>query len=165
MSRRVVALAAAALLLLAGCGESPGYDAGAVEAYLAKSQAATFAPTGHVGRATCPSGLALREGMTFTCTLAVSGSRLPYRVRLTHVHGDVSVSAVPKGVLVSGTKMRAFVRSTLPRQAHAADVDCGGPFVVAPVGSSIDCTLVLGSQTRPVKVKVLDAAGRVSIAS
>ena len=40
--RRRVSLAAAGLLLLAGCGERPGYDDSAVEAYLVDSQAGKF---------------------------------------------------------------------------------------------------------------------------
>jgi hypothetical protein len=104
--------------------------------------------------------------MRVTCTLSVSGAKLPYRVRLTNVHADrVTVAARPDGVLVSGTKLRNYVRTTLPDTAAGADVDCGGPFVVADVGSSVDCTLTLGSQQKPIKVKVLDDAGRVSISS
>jgi hypothetical protein len=165
MSRRWIALAAAGLALLAGCGQSPGYDATAVESYLVKSQAATFAPAAKVSRASCPSDLDLREGMRFTCTLSVSGARLPYRVRLTHVHDTVVVHAAPAGVIVSGAKLRDFVGTTLPKDSAGATVDCGGPFLVAAVGSSLDCTLVLGSQETPMKVKVLDTSGRVSIGS
>jgi hypothetical protein len=165
MTRRATGLAVVGLLLLAGCGQSPGYDAAAVESYLATSQAATFAPTAQVSRAACPSDQELREGMTFTCTLSVSGSKLPYRVTLTHVHDTVEVAAAPAGVIVSGAKLRAFVRTTLPKDSAGAQVDCGGPFVVAAVGSTVDCTLELGSQATPMKVKVLDETGRVSITS
>jgi hypothetical protein len=166
MRRHTLALAAAGLLLLAGCGDSPGYDDATVGAYLVKSQAATF-PTAEITKASCPKDRDLREGMTITCTLFVSGASLPYRVKLTHVHsGRVTITAHTDGVLFSRSKLRDFVRTTLPRTASGADVNCsGGAFLVAHVGSSLNCTLTLGSQEKPMKVKVLDDSGRVSIGS
>ena len=85
---------------------------------------------------------------------------------LTNVHDKrVTVVARPDGVLVSGTKIRSYVRSTLPRTSAGADVDCGSPFVVVDIGKSVDCTLTLGSQEKPIKVTVLDEVGRVSVSS
>ena len=166
MRRPTLPLVVAGLLLLSGCGDRPGYDGSAVESYLVTSQADTFGAAGAKARATCPDDRDLREGMTVTCRLAVAGAKLPYRVKLTHVHAKrVTVSARPDGVLVSGTRLRAYVRTTLPRTAAGANVDCGGPFVVVDVGSSVSCMLTLGSQEKPIRVKVLDDAGRVSISS
>ena len=166
MRRPVVTLLAGGLLLLAGCGESPGYDDAAVESYLVKSQSSLFGVAGDKARATCSDDRDLREGMTVACTLTVSGAKLPYRVKLTHVHDKrVTLVARPDGVLVSGAKIRAYVRSTLPDTSAGANVDCGGPFVVVDVGKSVDCTLTLGSQEKPITVKVLDEVGRVSVSS
>lgn len=166
MTRRWLPLAAAGLLL-AGCGESPGYDHAAVEDYLVKTQAATFGSGDTLDKASCPADLDLSEGMTFTCTLHVSGAKLPYRVKLTDVHDEesVSVNAEPAGVLVSATRLRAHVRTTLPKASAGADLDCGGPFVVATVGKSFDCLLVLGSQAKPLTMKVLDDRGRIQVGS
>ena len=170
MSRASVssaALAGGCLLLLVGCGgDRPGYDDSAVESYLSTSQADTFGTAGDVGKATCPGDLELREGMTFVCKLDVSGTKLPYKVRLTNVHEEtVSISAAPDGVLVSGTRLRNFVRGTLPKASAEANVDCGGAFVVADVGESLPCTMTLGAQERSIKITVKDKAGRVSIGS
>ena len=161
------ALGGVGLLLLAGCGgDRPGYDDAAVESYLSTSQADTFGTAGDVGKATCPGDLELREGMTFVCKLDVSGAKLPYKVRLTNVHEEkVSISAAPDGVLVSATKLRDYLRATLPKSSAAADVDCGGAFVVAKVGASLPCTMTLGAQEKPIKVTVKDETGRVSIGS
>jgi hypothetical protein len=165
MRRRSLALVAGGLLVLAGCGDTPGYDAAAVESYLVTSQADTFGATG-VDSASCPADRELAEGMQLTCTLKVSGAKLPYRVTLRNVHEPkVTVTAHPDGVLVSGAKLSSFVRSTLPKDAKGADVSCGGPFLVARVGTKVDCALVLGSQEKPLTVTVLDKAGRVSIGS
>jgi hypothetical protein len=167
--RRSLARAAGAIvgvLLLAGCGDQPGYDHAAVESYLAKSQVDTFGASGKVGDAACPRGLELREGMTFTCKLDVSGARLPYRVRLTHVHeARVSISASPAGVVLSASRIGDFVGSTLPKTSSGAKVDCGGAFVVAKVGDTIACTLTLGSQEQPLKVTVKDDSGQLQIGS
>ncbi len=170
MSRAYIsraALSVVGLLLLAGCGgDRPGYDDAAVESYLSTSQANTFGKAGEVGKATCPGDLLLREGMTFVCKLDVSGAKLAYKVRLTNVHGEkVSVSAAPDGVLVSGTRLNNFLRSSLPKASAAAKVDCGGAFVVADVGESLPCTMTLGAQEKAVKVTVKDKTGRVSIGS
>ena len=166
MRRRVLPLLASGLLLLAGCGERPGYDDAAVESYLVKSQSSLFGEAGDKAKATCPDDRDLREGMTVTCTLTVSGSKLPYKVKLTNVHDKrVTLVARPDGVLLSGAKIRYFVRSTLPTTSAAANVECGGPFAVVAVGKTVDCTLTLGSQEKPIKVTVLDKVGRVSVKS
>ncbi len=161
------ALAGVGVLLLAGCGgDRPGYDDAAVEAYLSTSQADTFGSAGEIGKATCPGDLDLREGMTFVCKLDVSGAKLPYKVRLTDVSEEkMTISAAPDGVLVSATKLRDYLRGTLPKSSAAADVDCGGAFVVAKVGASLPCTMTLGAQEKPIKITVKDKAGRMSIGS
>ena len=75
------------------------------------------------------------------------------------------MSATPAGVLVPATRLRSYVRSTLPKVSAGADLDCGGPFVVATVGKSFDCLLVLGSQAKPLTMKVLDDRGRIQVGS
>ena len=163
---RSAALLAGLPLLLTGCGDRPGYDASEVESYLVASQAATFAPSGRVTHASCPDGLKLREGMSLTCKLTVSGAQVPYRVRLTHVRSTrVSVAASPDGVLLSGARLSDLVRTRLPRNAASADVDCGGAYVAATVGKPMSCTLRLGSQERPIKVTVTDPSGTVEVRS
>lgn len=160
---RVVA-AAAGVLLLAGCGDRPGYDRAGVERFLETSQAGTFGDL-KPGKATCPPAESLTEGMTVRCTLAVAGSRVPYRVTLRHVHATkVDVTARLDGVVVPATSVRDFVRTTLPKESRGADVDCGGGVIVAKVGQTLDCTLTLGAQTQPIKVTVKDRTGTVGIA-
>ncbi len=91
---------------------------------------------------------------------------MPYRVRLTGVHGDqVSMSAAPAGVVISATEVDKIVQRSLGKGSRGAKVDCGGTFVVAEVGDTLPCTLVLGSQEKPLEVTVQDEAGRLSIGS
>lgn len=168
MSRRWYAAGAlaASVVLLAGCGDRPSYDAGAVEDFLAKSQAATFGADLKVGKAHCPADVAVSEGMRLRCTLEVSGAKVPYRVQLRHVHAKkVDATARLDGVVVRSSSVRDFVRGTLPKESKGADVDCGKGVIVAKVGQSLDCTLVLGAQEKPLTVTVTDAQGTVAVAS
>lgn len=164
--RRLAALAAVSTILLSGCGAEPGYDAAAVESYLNSSQASRFAGAGPVGSARCPDERALREGMTVRCTLEVSRSQVPFVVTLRDVRTDeVKVSVRPDGVIISGKRLTDVVRLKLPADARQADVECDGnsAFVVAQVGQTIDCDVLLGSQRTAFRLTVTDAAGRVSI--
>jgi hypothetical protein len=154
-------------MLVAGCGDTPRYQARAVEAYLVTSQRPAFSGGAQVEKAKCPADLELREGMSFVCTLTVSGAELPYRVRLTQVHAprSLTVRARPDGVLFSKDRVTEFVAKKLPRSAQGSVVDCGGEYFVAKVGSTVDCMLRLGSQHDPLELKVLDEAGRLSTGS
>ena len=165
--RRLGVVLAAAALLLTGCGDRPGYDAAAVEKYLATSQGQQLAGSGEVGRAACPRHRDLSEGMTVRCTLAVGGSKVPFLVTLTHVDADhVHVRARPDGVVIPASRLTAALAAALPAQSRSAKVSCGGAaFLVAKVGRTASCSLVLGSQTRDLRVTVKDATGRVSISS
>jgi hypothetical protein len=167
--RRVWALVVLGLLV-SGCGDSPAYDASAVESHLVRTQAAAYGDTAKVTAASCPAHEDLREGMTLTCSVTVGGARVPYAVRLTHVHSDhaMTVSARPQGVLLSAAKLRAEVQRAMPKGPKDVQVVCGragASLVVARVGQKLACQVVLGSQTRPISITVKDAKGRVSISS
>ena len=165
--KRLGILLGATALLLSGCGDRPGYNASAVEKYVAGTQGQQFAGSGTVGRASCPRHRDLSEGMTVRCTLAVGGSKVPFLVTLTDVDASkMHVRAKPDGVVIPSSKLTAVVAQTLPAQSRGAKVDCGsGAFLVAKVGKTVSCSLVLGPQTRTLKVTVKDSSGRVSVSS
>jgi hypothetical protein len=164
--KRPTAVLVGMLMLLAGCGDRPGYDASAVEGYLLHMQNSPFANLAIIDKAKCPAHHDLSEGMTVRCTITVSGSKIPYRVTLTNVNDDpVTVSAKPDGVVLSRDKLRQVIGLSLPQGAAKAAVDCGGPFMVAHVGQSLKCQATLGSQVRTFTVKVKDTTGRVSVVS
>lgn len=168
-ARRVLRCAATAAVLgltATACGEAPGYDAAAVESHLVDDQADAFGPTGGVRKASCPSGLPLEEGMTFTCTLEVSGTTVPYRVRLTEVRGDrVSVSASADGVVIAARDVVAYVRGMLPKASRDAEVTCDSAILVAAVGDSLPCSIARGAQQEDLRITVEDVTGRVSLVS
>ena len=158
------ALACAVLgATLAGCGDDPGLDTGAVEAYLVQSQEAAYGDL-EVGRARCPDE-ALKDGMTLPCTLAVADVDVPYRVRLRDVHAEeVRVDVALDAMVLLGAEIERFVLSTLPEDFSAAEVTCADAVIVAEVGDRVECTVASGAQTKPVAVTVEDEQGHVSIA-
>jgi Domain of unknown function (DUF4333) len=150
-------------LVLAGCGDQPGLDTAAVEAYVLQSQASTFGDL-EVGPASCPGGQELRDGMTLDCTLTVSDAEVPYRVRLRDVHEEqVKVDVALDAVVLLAKEIQRYVRSTLTKDFASARVTCGQDVLVTEVGEVIECTLASGAQAKPLAVTVEDAAGRISI--
>jgi hypothetical protein len=149
--KRASLLLVSTLALVAGCGDRPGYDASAVESYLVHMHDAPFAEG--IDKASCPAHQDVSEGMTLRCTLTVSGSKVPYRVRLTD------------GIVLSRDKLRTVIALSLPKGAARPAVDCGGSYMVAKVGQSLKCMATLGSQVSTFTVKVKDATGRVSVVS
>jgi hypothetical protein len=164
---RFAAYAAGVLVLGAGltaCGDEPGWDPTAVESFLQTSEAGSFAGL-DVGPAHCPAHHALTDTVTVRCTLAVADAEVPYSVRVGHAREKkVDVSARLDSVVLRGTDIQAFVRSTLPKDSReATDVDCGHVLVVAQVGDQLDCTLASGAQTAPLSLTVEDAEGHLTL--
>ena len=165
LSRRRTACVIGTLLagtLLSGCGDEPGLDTAAVEAYLVQSQERTFGDL-EVGAATCPDQ-ALEDGMTLPCTLAVADAEVPYRVRLRDVQAsEVRVDVALDAVVLLGAEIERFVVSTLPEDFSSAQAACGHAVIVAEVGDTVECTVSAGAQTKPVALTVEDEEGHVSI--
>jgi hypothetical protein len=164
--RRRTARVLGALLagtVLTACGDEPGLDTAAVEAYLVESQEKTFGDL-EVDDASCPDQ-ALQDGMTLPCTLGVAGTDVPYRVRLRDVHSsEVRVDVALDAVVLLGQEIEGFVVSMLPEDFSSAQVTCEHDVIVAEVGDSVECTVSSGAQTTPVALVVEDEQGHVSIA-
>jgi hypothetical protein len=151
-----------ALSLLSGCGDEPGLDTAAVEAYLVQSQEKTFGDL-EVGAASCPDQT-LKDGMTLPCTLAVADAEVPFSVRLRDVHAaEVRVDVALDAVVLLAEEIEKFVVSTLPKDFASAQVACEHDVIVADVGDSVECLLSSGTQTKPVALTVEDEDGHVSI--
>jgi len=162
--RRLLVGAALGTVLLSGCGEEPGLDMDAVESYLATSQAATFGSDAEVGEAACQGHPALAEGMKLHCALVVSDASVPYELTLRHVRSEkVAVDAALAAVVLRAADVGDFVRGQLPKGFRHATVGCGGDYLVAEVGETVECTVSSGAQTQTVEVTVEDEEGHVSI--
>ena len=167
-------MVAAALLALvavgvSGCSDDPSFDAGRIEAYLHRTPPDPL--TGlKVGRVSCPKGLHLEEGMTFTCTMSVAGRPVPVKVRLTHVESDrVTVTATPTVAAIDPRAAAAYVSAGLPALAvkiGTTDVQCaGGKPIPAIAGSTFECTMTNGPSRDVLHLKVTDDKGTVAIIS
>lgn len=158
------ALVVGLALATPGCADQSAYDPSAIESFLQTSQGALFAGQ-DLGVAICPDDVELTEGVQIDCTLEVTGQQVPYQVRLTHVDADrVTIVAKPRGTVIPTEKAEEYVLGSLPPDAAGATVTCGdGAVAVAAVGTSITCTVALGSQTEPVVLEVLDDVGTVRI--
>jgi hypothetical protein len=103
--------------------------------------------------------------MTLPCTLGVADADVPYQVRLRDVHAtEVQVDVALDAVVLLADEVERFVVSTLPKDFSSAQVACGSDVIVADVGDSVDCTVSMGAQSKPVAVVVEDEEGHVSIA-
>ena len=161
--RLLVLLGPAALLTLSACGDQPGFDAGSVEDYLVSSQRDVY-PGAEVDGAHCPSSLDLEEGMSFHCTLSVSGTEVPYAVRLTRVHStSPRVAVAARGVVVRGSAAQRYLVSSLPKTAKGAKVDCGAAYLVVEEGDEVTCAVSLGGQSKEVALEV-GSGGVLSVA-
>ena len=150
-------------LLLAGCGDVPGLDSGAVESFVVQSQSSTYGDL-EVGPASCSGDDELREGMTVRCSLTVADADVPYRVKLRDVREEkVRADVSLDGVVLLATRVQDYVRSTLPKSFASAEVTCGHQVIVTEVGAALECLLASGAQTEPLTVTVEDAEGHVSI--
>jgi hypothetical protein len=148
--------------LLVGCGDEPGVDTAAVEAYLVESQEQTFGDL-EVGAASCPEQT-LKDGMTLPCTLAVADAEVPYRVRLRDVHAtEVRVDVALDAVVLLAEEIEQLVVSSLSDDFASAQVACEHDVIVAEVGDTVECTLSSGAQTKPVALTVEDEEGHVSM--
>lgn len=152
--RNRLLVGAAALLTLSACGDQPGFDAGSVEDYLVSSQRDAY-PGAEVGGAHCPSPLDLEEGMSFRCTLSVSGTEVPYSVRLTRVHSaSPRVAVDARGIVVRASAAQRYLASSLPKTATGAKVDCGAAYLVVEEGDEVTCAVSLGGQREDVALHV-----------
>ena len=150
-------------LVVAGCGDVPGMDTGAVERFVLQSQSSTYGDL-EVGPATCAGDDELREGMTVRCTLTVADADVPYRVKLRDVRAEkVRADVALDGVVLLATRIQQYVRSTLPESFASAEVTCGHEVIVTEVGADLECLLASGAQTEPLTLTVEDAEGHVSI--
>jgi hypothetical protein len=145
-----VGVALATLLLASACSTSNSYDASKVEAQVVALQKGKLQGLAE-GKATCPSGLKLTEGMTFTCTLEIAGTPAPFTVTLTNVKKDpLHIDVKPAKTILSTAILADQLRGKLPVDERAATVVCGPPtarIIVAVPGQTIECTLKLGAKT------------------
>lgn len=158
-ARRMFLLLVAGLVLVAtpvGAAELPRTAARrAVERSVHEAY-----PTLAFGNVACPSGVARRRGVTFTCTVQLPGTFLVVEAQQTDGNGTVTLTT--DQAVIPTQSLRDFVaqNASLP-----ANVDCGpGPVRLARAGQTIDCGAALADGSlRTVQLTVQDTAGNVTL--
>ena len=122
-------------------------------------------PEFHVGGATCPEEVPVREGTSFNCTVQVEGVDAPYVVTFADVNADSRTGRYdirPAKAILSVPKLVAFVGSLGAEQNSRAD--CGPDRVrLADPGATFDCQLNDSRGAQTVTLRVDDVNGKVTV--
>ena len=172
MRRRPSAAAIAVVLTLgaAACGEASSaattrrVNRAQVELQLtlkAKEQS----PRLTIGKATCPSDVTARAGVTFQCSVQIEGQAVRYNVTISDVLGSqAQYEFRPILAIIDLSTVADFIRSKLDEHWRGATIDCGkAKFRLAGVGDTIDCTIYDGVTTRYIQALVEDPDGSISV--
>lgn len=162
-------LVLAAILAAAACGDNassnPQVDPREVEQLLVQRQKERN-PALRVSAATCPAGIAARQGESFRCIVDVEGQPAPFAVTLAEVLGGerVRYDFRPLQAIIDLQGTLNFLRSRLDDEWRSAAIDCGpGRARVVDVGAIIDCTISRPPATRRVQAVVEDLDGTVRL--
>ncbi|MGH9223181.1 MAG: DUF4333 domain-containing protein [Acidimicrobiales bacterium] len=163
------ALAFAMAVLLAACGGDAGgaarvVDREQVEGLLVQRQRERN-PRLKVESASCPDGVAARQGESFDCSVVVEGVEAPFTVTIAEVLGQqVRYDLRARVAIVDVALLVDFVRSRLEQQWRTAQIDCGeGKVSLVDVGGALDCTVSNGSTTRHIQAVVEDREGTINL--
>lgn len=158
-----------ALLVLAACGNNaagtPRVNAEQVEQLLVQRQIERN-PSLRIGEATCPSGIAARQGDSFQCTVDVEGQPAAFNVTLAEVLGNerVRYDFRPVQAVVDMAAALNLLRSKLEGDWRSATIDCGAARArVVNVGTVIDCTVSKPPATRRIQAIVEDINGTIRL--
>ncbi|HXR29319.1 MAG TPA: DUF4333 domain-containing protein [Solirubrobacteraceae bacterium] len=156
-----LALAAGGLVgvLLGGCGSStPTLDSAAVE----RAVAASILTERHVqATVLCPSNLARKAGLTFTCTAKLDAGTYPVAVIEKDAAGNVRYASQAPLVVLDVTRVqRAITASILAQRRLRATVSCPVT-VLQQAGVRFTCTATVGGRRYPFEVTEVNANGQV----
>jgi hypothetical protein len=169
MAKRVMMTVAGLAVLVAtavGCSNDKTISAADAEAKLRKTQ------VGHVGdlklgKASCPDGVKVSEGKTFTCTLEIGDVKAPYKVTISKTDTDKpQYHFEPAQAIIAVSAAEGFLQQQLNDSADGVQIDCskgGKQVILADVGDKIVCKLALGDQRDTATLEVEDTKGTVKI--
>jgi hypothetical protein len=122
-------------------------------------------PDLNVGAASCPEQVPVTDGASFQCTVLVEGVVAPYTVTLVNVNAQNRTGRFdlrPAKAIVLVPKVAEYVKSVATDPT--ARVDCGTARVlILDTGATLDCQLTDSRGPHPVRVRVEDEHGRVSV--
>ena len=169
--RRALSLAVPVAILaavLAGCGGShrPTLDPRGIERTIAKSIRDEHNVAATVS---CPSGIPLGRGLTFTCVASLQVGRYPLHVREVDAKGSVRwLSTAPLRTLDISRVQSAIERSIRAQRGAEATVACPSE-VLQQSGLKFTCVATVTAPTPrvkagryPFRVTEVNAAGKVT---
>jgi len=167
-ARAAVGVVAAALVV-AACGSGADeatrlVDREQVEGLLKQRQTERN-PRLAVESASCPDGVAARQGDAFECTVVIEGVQAPFTVTVAEVLGQqVRYDLRARVAIVDVARVVDFLRSRLEPPWRTAGIDCGaGKVRLVEVGGALDCTVSDGTRTRSIKAVVEDREGTINL--
>jgi hypothetical protein len=118
-----------------------------------------------IGKATCPSDVTARTGVTFECSVQIEGQAVRYDVTISDILGSqAQYEFKPVQAIIDLSTVVDFIRSRLDEHWRTATIDCGrAKFRLAEVGATIDCTVFDGASTRYIQAFVENSDGTISL--
>jgi hypothetical protein len=154
---RLVAVAAAAGLGLAGCGEDKLKTGG-----IARSIAQSVLQQRHqLVTAECPPEVPRKKGHTFTCTVRLKVGSYPVKVTEVNDNGDVKYGNTAPFVVLDVAGVERSIARSIRRQRHiTADVTCPDQ-VLQQAGLAFTCTASYNGTMSKFRVTQTDDQGNV----
>jgi len=115
-------------------------------------------------QAACPSGIPVKVGATFSCSVSLDGVAVSYQVQITGVSGSgVTISSRPSEPIIDTRQAAAAVTAKLAPQVADATVTCGtARFIQLPVHGTFSCTVSAQGQSATLGATVEDDQGNVA---
>ncbi|MBL8621618.1 MAG: DUF4333 domain-containing protein [Myxococcales bacterium] len=117
------------------------------------------ADTGLEAKATCPTGIKIKKGGTFDCTIELGGVKGKVLVTQNDESGNVSF-AITEGFII-GAKVEAAIAANLKENGLAATgVSCGAA-VRPSVPGTFTCTAQVPDQALTIEVTIKNQTGSI----
>jgi hypothetical protein len=169
MNKRVLSVIAGLVVLVsvaAGCSSDKTISASDAEAKLRSTQESKVGDF-KLGKASCPDGIEVEDGKTFTCTLEIGDVKAPYTVTLSKTDTDhPRYRFKPTKAIIPVASVEGFLQEQLNDSADGVQIDCSqGPkeIILADVGDRITCKLALGDQRDTATVQVKDTSANFKL--
>jgi Domain of unknown function (DUF4333) len=158
---RPLALALALGIVLNACGSSAQkLDTARVETAVAAS---ILAQRGLHTTVSCPSGIPVKTGYSFTCNAALDVGSYPVTVVVTNSKGHVRYENRAPLVALNSEKIEQAIAASIARQRHLSSTVTCPQEILQKAGLSFTCTAVVKGSPKhyPFDVTQVDNDGHV----
>lgn len=112
----------------------------------------------------CPSGVPVKAGARFTCSVGLEGDPTSYTVRIENVSGsNYDIAAQPTDPIFDTQQVATAVKQ---QEGAGTTVDCGATrFVQVPVHKTFQCRVAVNGVDEVLVATVTDPQGSVSFSA